>query len=225
MKTWRLRVFGSLALALLTAIMTYLYLKKDYISVVVAKADILPLTPITEDMIEFEIVPQEYAEFFDGLICNKPDIVGWVSNIKILKGDPIIRKKEFVSPPKWEGEYIPFGYCVVSLEFGTRVIAAEKGDIVDLYLISPSRDGLGFPILKELDNDWPPENLRLEGEQNGYVFRDVTLYNLIDPEQSVSGATEVDIIVNKNYQDLLTCSKKGEGRWDIAFKGFALNNR
>lgn len=219
MKILRFKMLCSLVLAFLISVLTYIYLKKDYITVVVAKTDILPYTTITSKMLEEKIVPSEYSEFFDGFVSKGADVIGWVSGVKINKGYPVIKKSEFMFSPTYEEGYIPANYCIVGIELDRCIISAKKGDIVDLYLTVPSDVALNVPMLKELDNECPPENLILEANYNGYVFRNIILREITGSDESAMGTVEANIILNKKYVDLIMYSKNSNAKMDIALKG------
>lgn len=221
LKMVRLRMAAAIILAVITAILTYMYLKKDYVTVVITATDIPPYTPITGDMLEEKLVPREFIEIFDGCVQSRNEITGWVSGVRVNQGYPIVKKPGCLYSPEAEEGFLPYNYCVVGISLDRDIVGVKKGDFVDLYMVMPDENGCVMaPNLKVLRNESPPADLRLSEGQNGYVLRDVILYDVSNPDDVLSDGIKAGIAVNRSYQDLLVYIKNSGARLDMVAKGY-----
>lgn len=221
LKMVRLRMAAAIILAVITAVLTYIYLRKDYVTVVIAAKDIPPYTPITGDMLEEKPIRRELTEILRGCVRNKAEVTGWVSSIRVGQGYPIIKKPDYFYPPKAEEGYLPYNYCVVGIRLDGNTAGIKKGNFIDLYMVMPDENGrIMMPNLRVLSNELPPTDLRLSDGQNGYVLRDVILYDVSSPDDLLADGINASIVVNRNYQDLIVCGKNSGARLDVVAKGY-----
>lgn len=229
-----MKFFIAFFLAALAAILSYLYLKKDYTIMVFTKTYIPPYTVIRGDMVEEKEVPADYANLFKDSVGNMEKIVGCITISSFPEGYPVISNDKFLSPPLKSStdfqqsiqggnennrEFIPQGCSVVEIDVGEAGNLLYKGDIIDLYITGDSEGiSLDSPNFKPLPNEGSPDVL-LAGGQNGYVFKNVMIYRGINVDGNEDKKT-VSVLINKQYQDLLVLNKHRNVNMDIVKKAF-----